>query len=107
MSVYKLYSTSSFCTGESDSVLVQEIKYYLYMFSSRGVEMAFGWIPSHVGIRGNEVVDGLAKAALSHSEVDFKVVPGVKALVAVEEELILERWQLRWNNDVKGLLLCN
>ena len=60
--------------------------------------MAFGWIPSH------EVVDGLAKAALGHSEVDFKVAPGVKDLVVVAEELMLEKWQLRWNNDVKGWL---
>ena len=49
------------------------------MFTSRGVEMDFGWIPGHVGIQGNEVVDGLAKAALGHSEVNFKMVPGVNS----------------------------
>ena len=49
--------------GESESVLVNEIKYYLYMVTSRGVQMAFGWIPSQVGIRGNVMVDQLAKAA--------------------------------------------
>ena len=43
-------STLQALERESDSVLVQEMKYYLYMFSSRGVEMTFGWIPSHVGI---------------------------------------------------------
>ena len=50
--------------GESDSVLVKEIKYYLYVFSNRRVEVAFGLVPSHVRIRGNEVVGELAKAAL-------------------------------------------
>ena len=57
--------------------------------------MAFGWIPSHMGIRGNEVLDGLAKAALSHSEVNFKVVLGFKALVAVAGKVLLEKWQTR------------
>ena len=33
--------------------------------------MAFGWIPSHVGIKGNKVVDWLAKAALSHDDIIF------------------------------------
>ena len=87
--------------GELDSALANESTYYLNMFSSRGVEMAFGWIPSHVGIRGNEVGNWLTKSALSHSEVNFKVVPGFKALVVVAKKVMLEKWQTRWNNDVK------
>ena len=78
--------------------MAQESKYYLYMFIVEGSR----WIPSHVGIRGNEVVDASAKAALGRSEVNFKVVLGVKALVAVAEKVMLEKWQSRWNTNVKG-----
>ena len=35
------------------------------------------------------MADRLAKAALSHSKVSFKVVPGFKALVAVAEKVML------------------
>ena len=41
------------------------------------------------------MLDGLAKAALSHSEVNFKVVLGFKALVAVAGKVLLEKWQTR------------
>ena len=54
-----------------------------------------------MGIQGNKVVGGLAKAAFGHSEVNFKVV---EALVAVAEKVMLEKWQLRWNHDVNGQL---
>ena len=58
------------------------------MCNSRGVEVAFGWIPRHVGIEENEVVDQLAKAALSHNEVNFEVILGYEALVVVENVML-------------------
>ena len=36
-----------------------------------GPETSFEWIPSHIGISGNERADSLAKQALSHQEIEI------------------------------------
>ena len=40
---------------------------------------------------GNEVVDKLAKVALSLDEVQFKAIPGYKSLVAVAEKVMVRK----------------
>jgi hypothetical protein len=72
------------------------------MYFNQGVSVSFGWIPSHMGIHGNEVVDGLAKAALSHDSIKFNVVPGFKDLFSEVERIMLGQWQKRWSAEVKG-----
>ena len=51
--------------------LVPEVLLYTYN-AIRGRHLTFFWIPSHVGIHGNELADTLAKFAL-HREVDVNV----------------------------------
>lgn len=43
--------------------LVQEIQILIHQLIIRGVKVALVWIPSHVGIRGNETADSAAKRA--------------------------------------------
>ncbi len=31
--------------------------------SQLGVKVKFRWVPAHIGVKGNEMVDGLAKQA--------------------------------------------
>ena len=49
----------------SDNVLIQDIQELTFELSNRSVVVLFCWIPSHVGIIGNEKADELAKAALT------------------------------------------
>ena len=84
---------------------MQEIKYQLYLYQSHGFHVSCAWIPSHVGICGNEVVDRLAKDALQHERVSFLVVPGFWDLFHVVEEVFLVKWQTRWREEAKGRYL--
>ena len=58
----------------------------------------FGWLPSHVGIRGNERADSAAKSALD--------LPHVKVSVLNTDfkhhinQYILSTWQDDWNGAV-------
>ena len=52
------------------------------------------WIPSHVGLKGNEMADRLAKAALSRQELDINIGLGKSELL----NLIEKRQRLKANN---------
>jgi ribonuclease HI len=59
----------------------------------------FCWIPSHVGIRGNEMADMAAKDALT-SQIDQNIrIPysDLKNKISIN---ILSNWQNSWNNSI-------
>ena len=58
-SVLQTIENWNFCSSRSD--LVFEIRFLVHILSIKGIEVSFVWIPSHVGIRGNERADLLAK----------------------------------------------
>ena len=66
-------------------------------------QMVIAWIPSHVGIPGNEKADRLAKAALTsslaaHSQVCWS---DLKPRV---DTYICTAWQTLWNNETRNKL---
>ena len=54
------------------------------------------WIPSHIGIQGNEMVDKQAKTSLSLEPTSFKIS---------FNKFILKEWQTSWNNSIGNKLL--
>jgi GH24 family phage-related lysozyme (muramidase) len=58
--------------------MVKEIRRTIKLLSKQEKTIAFQWIPSHVGIHGNETADLLAKKGTTllnkHTELDFKTV---------------------------------
>ena len=66
-------------------------------------EIALCWIPGHIGIQGNEMVDKQAKTSLSLEPTSFKVqFSNFKPSI---NKYILEEWQTSWNNSIGNKLL--
>lgn len=88
--------------GDKLSKLVCEIRYQIFMLQNKGINVEFAWIPGHVGLRGNEVADQLAKEALSHENVELTISPEMADILKDMKGVIMRLWQDRWNKDVKG-----
>ena len=89
-------------SGDGTDGLHQEIKYCLFKLYCQGVHISISWIPSHVGIRGNERVDTLAKNGLSMDDINYHIPPDVSDLDGIVKNMILAEWQAQWDSSCKG-----
>ena len=79
--------------------IVLEILEWLLLAKRRGKEVAFCWVPAHVGVAGNERADNLAKiAASSVAPRNFKLP--YKDVFPLLKQEIQNLWQQCW----EGLL---
>ena len=61
-------------------------------------EIVYCWIPSHIGIAGNESVDQKAKDSLHLHPINFPLpYTNFKSFI---NRYILNKWQILWNNSV-------
>ena len=58
------------------------------------------WIPSHIGVRGNERADSAAKAALD-LRPDNICIPYTDLKPQINK-LFFAKWQQRWNNNINN-----
>ena len=66
-------------------------------------EIVICWIPSHIDILGNEMVDHQAKTSLSLEPTSFKIsFSNFKPSI---NKYVLDRWQTSWNNSNGNKLL--
>ena len=66
-------------------------------------EIVLCWIPSHIGIQGNEMLDQQAKSSLSLVPTYYKIpFSNFKSSI---NKCILEEWQTSWNNSIGNKLL--
>jgi ribonuclease HI len=65
---------------------------------SLGNTVTIAWIPSHVGIRGNEEADRLAKEALKHASIDAALLPDQKETYDAIDKYINQQWQDSWES---------
>ena len=79
----------------SDHNLVQDIQELVFELKQREVEVIFCWVPSHVGIKGNEVADRLAKFALGEERPaqSYVIFSDWKAHI---KERLYHKWKDRW-----------
>ena len=57
------------------------------------------WIPGHCGIKGNDIVDCSAKAALFISEIDIPLRLNKTEIKSLLRKHFTIMWQLRWDQD--------
>jgi hypothetical protein len=65
----------------------------------------FSWVKAHVGIKGNELVDQIAKAAARDNEnsITYNRIPKSTLYKELEEETII-KWQKAWERSPKAAL---
>ena len=59
------------------------------------------WIPSHIGLRGNEIADKEANKARSHNQI-INTKLGKSEVRSNIKKHIKEKWIEMWNNSTKG-----
>ena len=73
-------------------IKIQEL---LFCLASKAKSVSFCWVPSHVGIYGNEVADKEAKKAVLEKEIGYKKVPYSDMKIVIKQ-YIRNVWQERW-----------
>lgn len=65
------------------------------------------WVPAHVGVEADDVVDKLAKQALKNTEIDIQVTLSKNEVKGKIKEFMNNKWQEEWNCDNKGRFMYN
>lgn len=67
-----------------------------------GREAVFVWIPSHVGLSGNEEADRLAKGALTRDQIESNIGWELSDARRAPRNGTLARWQALWDEETNG-----
>ncbi len=67
-----LKSLQSFKSQSRQDIVYEVLECYTRI-SQLGVKVKFTWVPAHIGVKGNEMVDGLAKQASKRKDVDISI----------------------------------
>ena len=60
------------------------------------------WIPSHTGLTGNEIADGLAGSAIANVQVDVHIPLEMCEAYLLVEQYVVEQWQRSWASCSNG-----
>ena len=85
-------------SSSNDNPLIADILLHLHNISTNVI---FCWVPSHIGIQGNELADQAAKAALDLPNSSL-TVPSSDFRPIIRQHII-NTWQQAWNNSQSKL----
>ncbi len=60
------------------------------------------WFPAHVGIKGNEEADKIAKQAVDDEMVEIELPHSIREIKSVIKEKVIKKWQQYWDNESTG-----
>ncbi|KAL4112254.1 hypothetical protein QTP88_016075 [Uroleucon formosanum] len=92
-----LQSLNSFSLNSHPSPLFIGIKSILFSLSQLDFNIQFLWVPSHVGIRGNEYADSLAKSSSNFISPSFSPIPWSDFTPLLRHH-IFNLWSAYWHN---------
>ncbi|XP_058448736.1 uncharacterized protein LOC131428707 [Malaya genurostris] len=107
-----IYSAESLAVMDALSWIVNNPRIGAYLICTdsmsvlttrKGTEVIVCWVPSHVGITGNETADQNAKQALKSKIIDNKQID-LEEFKAIIKNGILSRWQQCWYQETRNKL---
>ena len=89
--------------GNIHTFLIEEIRKKLNEMMKTNWKIKLRWVKAHIGIRGNELTDTLAKEAAANQNIkeSYKRVPKSVVLSELEDKSV-EKWQSEWTQSTKG-----
>ena len=94
----------SVCNSFSSNPIVTEIHRWISMVQSLNKNITFCWVPSHVGVRGNEEADRAAgEIAASDAHVPNMALPHRDYYAQFNQDMH-KKWQQSWNNQPNNKL---
>lgn len=99
-SLSSLRALSSLNTSKHPIII--ELQNKIIDASKRNIKIVFCWVPSHVGIPGNEEAD-LAASSAGDKEVELHDIP-YKDYHRLLRHRIREKWQQEWDEEVNNKL---
>ncbi len=81
--------------------MINEVMQSLFRIRQYGLLVNFVWVPSHMGVKGNEEADHLGKQALNQSQIDIEVTLSKTEIKAIIAKEVQEIWQNEWKEGTK------
>ena len=81
-----------------DDIKLHEIIHKLQELNQRK-EVYIQWIPSHKGIKGNDLADKAAKNAISYPFLTYES-PNINERINQTKTKLVEVWQTHWENQI-------
>ena len=64
--------------------------------------VTFVWVPSHIGIKGNELTDRLAALSVTHCDIDLNIGLELTEAYSTVDSYITGKWQHKWDHETTG-----
>ncbi len=82
--------------------MIIEIIQELHSLKQISIKVQFLWVPAHIGLKGNEEADNLAKKAIEQETVDIQIPFSRSEIKSIIKKNIWKLWQQLWDKDTKG-----
>ena len=80
-----------------------KLKNLVHSLTLTGKHVVFAWIPSHVGLDGNEMADELAKQSLDSQDIHYIKLPHSDYKPKIKQ-LIFSKWDTSWSKEYENKL---
>ena len=82
---------------------ILKIKLEIHSLTLKGKSVTLAWIPSHVGIDGNDMADEFAKESLLSPHIDPIKIPSSDYRPKIKQ-LIKSKWETDWSKETNNKL---